>query len=245
MSASPKNTPLTWILTAAVLLIGGQRALDAWTARQAAAPEPEPTPAPQTADEHPNVDLRTHAAPAGWTVTADADLSDLRELRWTNVREQRAGDSGEGMLFEGTLTLGFGPGLELRWPVVEGEVEATPDPVALARLAKSGVLTVAFGEHEVQQLDYSWLRPVAAPAFLVREAEPTRGYGEVRNPSLQPLRVRVRGGWKDKGRWLEKEGHAARTELDVPPGGSASFELHYSAGPASAELARPVVRALR
>ncbi len=241
MSASPKNSPLTWILTAAVLFIGGQRALDAWNAKQAAAPEP----APQTADEHPNVDLKTHAAPAGRAVTAEADLSDLRELRWTNVREQREGDPGEGMLFEGTLTLGFGPGLELRWPVVEGEVEATPDPAALAQLAKSGVLRVAFGEHPAQEIDYSWLRPIAAPAFLVREAEPTRAFGEVRNPSLQPLKLRLRGGWKDKGKWLEDEGHAARTEIDVPPGGSASFELHYTAGPASAVLARPVVRALR
>lgn len=245
MSGSPKNTPLTWLLTAAVLFVGGERALDAWQDKHPPAPEPARAPAGLSPAEHPNVQLDAAPRDPTWIVTATAHLSDLRAPRWTEVREGPQWDVEATRAFNGTLVLGFGDDFTLRWPVEDGEVAAKLDPATLLRLSQSQRLTVTFGDYPPQVVDFSWLRPVASPAFVEREAEPTRAHGVVRNPSIEPLTVRVRGGWKRDGQWLEDAGHAARAELEIPPGGTVEFELDYSPATAGAELAKPVVRALR
>jgi hypothetical protein len=224
---SPRNTALTWALTALVLGVGGFRA---WTAMaptpSAAAPPPTPPPI---------------AAPSSsGDFTFDEDLGDLRRMRWTAV----TGSYGEP--WDGKLTLHYSDRVHEAYPVVEGVAEVVPHPIELKELARSHRLGVEFEGHPLRTVPFDWLAELAPPDVLAVTAEATRAQAVVRNRSISPLTIRLRAGWRLDDRWLDgAEGGprcAGLVDVSVPAGGTATLEIAYAEGPEGAVLAPPIVR---
>lgn len=222
---SSLNTPLTWALTALVLVLGGYRA---WGALSPPAPaEPSVTPlAPER------------------VVQYEEDLGDLRLLRWWAVREVRRGLDLEPL--DGKLTLHFSEQVQQAYPVVEGRVEVQPHRLQLVELVRSQRLGVEWQGQPVRWVPFTWLREYASPEVLEEHAGPTATRTVVRNRSIVPMTVRVRGGWRMDQRWVDDpargEASAGKVEVVIAPGGTEAVEIPYVRGPAGAILSRPIVR---
>ncbi len=224
--SGPRNTWLTWALTALVLGVGSARA---WGALEAPAAAPPPSP---TA----NAD--------GWVVLYEQDLGDLRHLRWRSVREARRGQ--ERGALDGKLTLHFSDQVQQAYPVIEGRVDVQPHRLQLLELTRSQQLGVEWQGHPVQWVPFGWLRDRASPEVLEQQAGPTATRALVRNRSIVPMTVRLRGGWRAQARWVDDasrgESSAARVDVLIAPGGTEAVEVSYSAGPPGATLSPPIVR---
>lgn len=219
---APRNTPITWILTIAVLAIGGYRAWGALSPPPAA-----PTP--------PSVERTIHV---------EEDLGDLRQLRWWAVREEV--DGQELAPLEGKLTLHFSDQIQQAYPVVEGRVEVQPHRLQLVELCRSQRLGVEWQGHPVRWVLFAWLREYASPEVLEQHAGPTATRAVVRNRSIVPMTVRVRGGWRLDTRWADDpargESSAGKIDVVIAPGGTEVVEIAYTRGPEGATLSPPIVR---
>jgi hypothetical protein len=222
------NTPLTWVLTAVVLAIGATKAWSVLTVPAA--------PPPTSAD--------VAVASDGYSMLFEEDLGDLRQLRWWSVREARDGD--ERTPYEGRLTLYFSDQVQQSYPVVEGKVEVQPHELQLLELAASKKLGVEWDGHPRRDVPFAWLEKLASPEVLEQQAGPTATRVLVRNRSLTPMTVRVRGGWRADKRWLDdparNEASATVRDVLIAPGGTQSVELSYSEGPPGSTLTDPIVR---
>lgn len=238
MSApTPKNTPLTWALTLLVLLVGGSRAWDALE------------PAPSASTPAASATSGATAEPAGaWSIEAREDLGDLRMLRWSEVREVRRSDGGDRGPLDGKLTLHFSERVQQSYPVVDGRVDVPTHRIQLLELTRSHRLGVEWKGHATRWVELPWLVELGAPEVLEEYAGDTSTRVVVRNRSIRPMDVEVRGGWRKDKRWVNDpdrgENSAGRRVVTLPPGATESIELQYAAGPAGATLAAPIVRPL-
>jgi hypothetical protein len=207
--------------------------------------------------------LSDDALREGWTLQADEDLSRLSRFLWSGLEEVSA--DGSRRAYSGKLTLVYGENVRESYPVDEGRVQVAPRPAQLAALARSKKLSVLWKGHPPGERDFSWLVAVGAPEILEADAQPAMTRGLLRNPSLQPLRVELRAGWRIGAKWVEgDEGPgalptlaalpaalplpaSARQELLLEPGETRAFELAYGSPPpdSGAALSQPVARGLR
>jgi|GEM_PF-6504774 len=245
MSWNDANTPLTWALTAAVIAVGGWRALP-----RDVAPEPPPAEAsaPEVVDAPTATEDASNAAEDAapdWRVAFAEDFSRLDRIVLSDVVE--LGPSGSSQTFQGKLWVWVDADTKLAFPVVDGAVTATLAPPLLARLARSRSLGLQFKGHPRTERPLPWLVELGKPTILASDPQPESTTMTVRNNSAAPTRLRLRAGWRDGPRWMDDpergEAFAVRQELAMAPGEVREVTLTYTPSTTGA-LSPPQARIL-
>lgn len=234
--ASNPSEPISraaWAIAVVVLLVGAAQAWRAWSPpaldSEAAA---EPAPAADAPAERDDSWVREaldapDARRDGWTLTWEEDLSDLSQLRFTDAMERHA--DGRERVYDGKLELRFGPGVRDAWKANGGVTIQTP-PRMLAELSRSRTLVVDWKGHPPVTRPFPWLVAVGNPEVVEATPGPTTTTGTVRNPTIAPIRSRIRAGWKDGGRWLAGDPKPwAETDVFLAPGQTLPFTIDYAA----------------